>query len=501
LFVKMAQMILFLCRDTNIKVMNILSEITKKEDVTEFITTIQLVQITINGLLKSKKEFKFELLKDLQNSLKDYETLLVQLNGTGKLLRILTSSRLRRKIEYANSLIHKKLEQFRASIKDEPGTENKTTEGSKANGENPEDPNALVEEMAESIVSLSIMIEDQDGKDLWDKLFGLESFMIDWDKFLIGMKKILTDMKQDEETVLQYILDNSNTGFINQHKFSEFLKGFGPVQDCIKNVKNILSAKWFYGFLSRNEIDLLLRDQPVGSFLIRFSSSQPGSFALAFSTLNSTGEKVPCHILINSCKPLGFQVQEQENQDARTFQNLYELVDFYSVFLQLAFQSGLPFESWFEGDFSSQETQEVLHGHKPGTFLVRFSSQVGAFAVSFVGVDGSISHSLIEHEGVINNGYRIVNDGQPLTFGTLKEVVQYYGDALKFPLKNTSNELHVVATRLILQWKADRAKQMEGVGKIVSDLFDVRKEMPQLEANREKDPRVEAIVSRLFSTV
>jgi len=142
-----------------------------------------------------------------------------------------------------------------------------------------------------------------------------------------------------------------------------------------------------------------------------------------------------------------------------------------------------------------------LHGHKPGTFLVRFSSQVGAFAVSFVGVDGSISHSLIEHEGVINNGYRIVNDGQPLTFGTLKEVVQYYGDALKFPLKNTSNELHVVATRLILQWKADRAKQMEGVGKIVSDLFDVRKEMPQLEANREKDPRVEAIVSRLFSTV
>jgi len=506
----MAQMILYLCRDTNIKVMNILSEISKKEDVTEFITTIQLVQITINGLLKSKKEFKFELLKDLQNSLKDYETLLVQLNGTGKLLRILTSSRLRRKIEHANSEIHKKLEIFRASIKEEPdatknggSAENKANSANNTDSNNPEEEaSALVEEIVENSVRLTLMIEDQDGKDLWDKLFGLESFMIEWDKFLLGMKKILTDIKEDEETVLQYILDNSNTGFINQHKFSEFLKGFGPVQDCIKNIKNILSARWFYGFLSRTEIDLLLRDQPVGCFLIRFSSSQPGSFALAFSTVNANGEKVPCHILINSCKPLGFQVQEQENQDARTFQNLYELVDFYSVFLQLPFSSDLPFESWFEGDFSAAETQEVLAGHKPGTFLVRFSSQVGAFAVSFVGVDGQISHSLIEHEGVANNGYKIVNDGQPLFFGTLKEVVSYYGDALKFPIKNTSNELHVEATKLILQWKRERAKQMEAVDRIVSDLFDVTKEsITDGKRLGEPDPRVEAIVSRLFSPV
>jgi len=248
-----------------------------------------------------------------------------------------------------------------------------------------------------------------------------------------------------------------------------------------------------------------LRDQPVGCFLIRFSSSQPGSFALAFSTVNANSEKVPCHILINSCKPLGFQVQEQENQEARNFENLYELVDFYSVFLQLPFSVDLPFESWFEGDFSAAETQEVLAGHKPGTFLVRFSSQVGAFAVSFVGTDGQISHSLIEHEGVPNNGYRIFNDGQPLIFNTLREVVKFYGDALKFPIKNTTNELHVEATKLILQWKRERSKQMEAVDKIVADLFDVTKEPPfgDLIKKQEdkKDPRVEAIVSRLFSPV
>lgn len=84
--------------------------------------------------------------------------------------------------------------------------------------------------------------------------------MVEWSVFIAGLKKTLTNIKDDEEKVLQYILgtflssfleihlssfklDNSNTGFINQHKFSEFLKGFGQIQDCMKNVKSILSAK------------------------------------------------------------------------------------------------------------------------------------------------------------------------------------------------------------------------------------------------------------------
>jgi len=63
---------------------------------------------------------------------------------------------------------------------------------------------------------------------------------------------------------------------VSQHKFSELLKGFGQIQDSLKNAKSVLGSKWFYGFLTRIETDLLLRDQPVGTFLIRFSSSQPG---------------------------------------------------------------------------------------------------------------------------------------------------------------------------------------------------------------------------------
>lgn len=80
--------------------------------------------------------------------------------------------------------------------------------------------------------------------------------------------------------------------------------------------------------------------------MIRLSSSQPGSFALAFS-VEQNGEKSCCHILINSCGLLGYQVQEQENQGYRTFKTLFEIVDYYSVFLEIPFSSPIPFERSF----------------------------------------------------------------------------------------------------------------------------------------------------------
>lgn len=46
---------------------------------------------------------------------------------------------------------------------------------------------------------------------------------------------------------------------ITQYKFSEFLKGFGPMADCLHNVKTILEEKWFQGYLTNRESELLLR--------------------------------------------------------------------------------------------------------------------------------------------------------------------------------------------------------------------------------------------------
>jgi hypothetical protein len=70
------------------------------------------------------------------------------------------------------------------------------------------------EEEVETSMRLSLMIEDQDGKALWSELFGLESFMIPWDKFLAGLKKILTDIKEDESKVLQWVLGMAHMSWL-----------------------------------------------------------------------------------------------------------------------------------------------------------------------------------------------------------------------------------------------------------------------------------------------
>jgi hypothetical protein len=146
----------------------------------------------------------------------------------------------------------------------------------------------------------------------------------------------------------------------------------------------------------------------------------------------------------------------------------------------------------------------MLGGHKPGTFLVRFSvSQPGAYAISFVEADGRIIHSLVEHDNIPDNGYRITNNNEFLVFKSLREVVSFYGEALKCPLKALMNELAVeVCTKHILTWKKEREKQMEAVERIVNDLFDPHKELETRkppENSKELDVKVDSIVSRLFT--
>ena len=84
---------------------------------------------------------------------------------------------------------------------------------------------------------------------------------------------------------------------------------------------------------------MLLRDQPPTTFLIRFSSTQAGSFALAFRIDDTTS-----HILIDSNGPKGFSVQEQEAQGKRFFENLHQIVDYYSGLLQIPYNQDFVFE-------------------------------------------------------------------------------------------------------------------------------------------------------------
>eukprot|EP01087_Luapelamoeba_hula_P024516 TRINITY_DN9358_c0_g1_i1.p1 TRINITY_DN9358_c0_g1~~TRINITY_DN9358_c0_g1_i1.p1 ORF type:complete len:557 (+),score=92.16 TRINITY_DN9358_c0_g1_i1:184-1854(+) len=510
------------CRERNTKILNFLAQ-QNAEDVTEFQTTVQMVQVVINRLLTGQKQINLDmmLLNKVFNTLGEYESTLEQYVSTGRLRRMLTSNRLRRRLEKINSDLHIQLKLFVDSLKklnkptDESapktkskrhsskevsseagapkarkkkkkttpaatngsGEESKTKKkrgkgkktkkkGKRSSGEGyggtfivqlqqhndntrlygllprieedteekePYDSYAIRKDKEENSMQLSNrIISDSEGKIMWAGLFGEETFFVEWDRFLSSLSNVLgSEINPDDAVLLRHVLDNSSTGYVNMYKWSEFLKGFGPLPEVVVNLRQTLLAPWFHGFLSSREAELLLEEQPVGTFLIRFSRSSGGSFALAFV---QAPRKV-LHILIRSAKPDGFHIDEEETSGHKTFASLPDIIGHYHVYLSSPFVSDLPRESWFHGDVSAQESSEMLAGQPEGTFLIRFSSRSGCFAASYV-AEGEIKHALIKGTP---QGYQF--DGEAEFFPTLPSLIEAYVATLKRPLPNGENNV------------------------------------------------------------
>ncbi len=91
-------------------------------------------------------------------------------------------------------------------------------------------------------------------------------------------------------------------------------------------------------------------------------------------------------------------------------------------------------QPWFHGSITSLEADDLLlKNPRLGTFLIRFSSQPGHYAVSFIGDDGTVQKALIRHEP--DNGYRFTEEGAPY-FPTLSGLVLASDHVLKYPLPN-----------------------------------------------------------------
>ena len=160
-----------------------------------------------------------------------------------------------------------------------------------------------------SLPARESMITDPAGREFWTSNWG-NALHVPLNSFLSSLRSLFPTITLQQERQVQQILDFSNTESVSQYKFAEFLKGFGPFQSCVTNVSKILSETWFHGFLSGRESELLMKNQcePDGTFLVRFSKSKPGSFALAFLK-----DGVVNHILIESCMPEGYKILTQDS--------------------------------------------------------------------------------------------------------------------------------------------------------------------------------------------
>jgi len=204
------------------------------------------------------------------------------------------------------------------------------------------------------------------------------------------------------------------------------LKAFGPLGKCLYNVNMLLSQPWFHGFLTSKESDLLLDAAPRGTFLLRFSKSTTGSFALAYKCKDGSGPATMQHIMITSALPDGFKIREG-NSTFKLFDSLAAIIKHYSFVLKIAFASRITQEPWFQGDLSAQETDEMLADQPRGTFLVRFSSaKAGALALSFVVSDGKVRHARICFTGGPETRFFIENEQQKATFTSVNLLIEYY---------------------------------------------------------------------------
>lgn len=74
---------------------------------------------------------------------------------------------------------------------------------------------------------------------------------------------------------------------VDQSQFDTFWQWYGAALDTIRHQRPILGLWWqglVYGFASKDDVNVALAREAPGTFLIRFSESFPGSFAIAYTT-------------------------------------------------------------------------------------------------------------------------------------------------------------------------------------------------------------------------
>jgi len=266
------------------------------------------------------------------------------------------------------------------------------------------------------------MIDEANDPDLavWNSLFGTETYVVEWNGFVEGLQLGTTET---EEKQLKTVIDYADTGSVTRFKFQEFLKGFGPIDKCLENVKKLVTAEYFHGFLGPNESKTFLENQPIGTFLMRFSGSRPGSFVIDYVLkLNQVRS-----VRLTSHTGGGFAVliTTPGSQTEKIFKSLQEVIETYSnTLFTRPFSSTLSQKSWFFGDITAEEAESLLRGQPTGTFLIRFSKKKpGSFAASFVAADGSISKGLITKNPALG-GYQVNEQG--VAFNTLDNLIQHY---------------------------------------------------------------------------
>eukprot|EP01133_Synstelium_polycarpum_P013313 gene13313-15652_t len=149
---------------------------------------------------------------------------------------------------------------------------------------------SLVKQSVDQLVSLQpidsqrlpVHLLPNDAKDMWTKRFGEKISFVPWSMFFSAIQAYLDFNAQAYEENFRHIIDFTQDGYVSPYKLATFLKWFGPLTSSLRNLIDSVNSKIMSGFISGVEASRFLDKKSSGHYIIRFSKTYPGAFAVTF---------------------------------------------------------------------------------------------------------------------------------------------------------------------------------------------------------------------------
>lgn len=248
---------------------------------------------------------------------------------------------------------------------------------SPAEGSNPTPPpRAVVVRMRTTTSSRRVSLVDglnwdPVAREFWRSNFGVNTNTVPWNRFATALSETILVLPDDMEA-LRKILDYNEGGYVSASTLAEFLNTHGPLSGAIERMRHYRSEPWFMWYLSHEECVRMMHHADPGNFVVRFSQSSPGTFALTLK--HSHGAFMKCLVYAHRGK-----YKSRPDEEA-TFDDLLALIRSSSPSL-VPFNESWHHQPWFKGTLSAEDSLELINVMPPGAFYVRLPSQASHFVL------------------------------------------------------------------------------------------------------------------------
>jgi hypothetical protein len=138
---------------------------------------------------------------------------------------------------------------------------------------------------------LQLSISDPQGREWWKSNFS-DKEKIRWQELIPKFYEYLSVPTLEKDVLLLQAmfcgliqLEEWQNPYVNIRRFGQVLDWFGPIEHAnifLSRIRDLVIQQWFHGDINAQESSIRLSAHGPGTFLVRFSFSQPGAYSLVY---------------------------------------------------------------------------------------------------------------------------------------------------------------------------------------------------------------------------